>query len=65
MSQRTLEAAILSELRVVAKNSKLRQRDIVEWSTGEVKIVKGETRYKLPVLGVSVAVKIMEVRDVK
>lgn len=58
MSMRTLEAAILKELRVVAKNKKLRQKDIMEWSTSPVKAAEGETLYKLPELSVYVAVKV-------
>lgn len=53
-----LEAAILAELKQVAQNSKLRQKDIMEWRTGEnnVKVEAGETYYYLPGLGVSCAV---------
>ena len=57
MSMKTFEAEILQELRIVAKNKKLRQKDIIEWSTGTVKPHEGETLYKLPIVGVNVAVK--------
>ena len=57
MSIRDLEAAILAELKVVAKNNKLRQKDIMEWSTGEIKPQEGETLYFLPELKVNVSVK--------
>jgi len=58
MSMKTFEAEILQELRIIAKNNKLRQKDIMEWSTGTVKPREGETLYRLPELGVNVAVKI-------
>jgi hypothetical protein len=54
----SLERAVLAELRVVAKNSKLRQKDIMEWSTGKVEAQEGETLYFLPELGVNVSVKV-------
>jgi hypothetical protein len=59
MSMKSLEAAILAELRVVANNKKLRQKDIMEWSTGTVKAEEGETLYFLPMLKVHVSVKVM------
>lgn len=58
MSMKSLEAEILAELKLVAKNNKLRQKDIVEWSTGDVKIEEGETHYFLPDLKINVAVKV-------
>lgn len=59
MGMRELEAAILAELKVVAKNSKLRQKDIMEWRTGDsLKVREGETLFYLPGLQVSVAVKV-------
>lgn len=61
MSLRTLEAAILKELRLVAKKNKLRQKDIVEWRTGDVKAQAGETVFFLPDLRVNVAVRLPEV----
>lgn len=56
MGLRNLEAAILAELKQVAKNNKIRQRDIVEWSTGAVKPQEGEKYFHLPKLGVHVCV---------
>jgi hypothetical protein len=58
MSMRELEASILAELKQVAKNSKIRQKDIMEWSTGEVKAQEGETYFFLPILKVHVCVKL-------
>ena len=57
MGIREVEAAILRELRVVAKESKLRQKDIMEWSTGEIKAREDEKLYFLPDLKINVAVK--------
>lgn len=57
MSLRTLELEILRELRVVAKDAKLRLKDIQEWSTGKIKPHEGEIVYFLPALKMSVAVK--------
>lgn len=58
MSMRELEASILAELKQVARNSKIRQKDIMEWSTGEVKAQEGETYFFLPNLKVHVCVKL-------
>ena len=57
MGEKELERAILSELRVVAKNNKLKLSNIMEWSTGEIKTQEGETLYFLPDLKVNCAVK--------
>lgn len=58
MSFATLERAVLAELKVVAKNSKIRLKDIMEWSTGEIKPQEGETYYFLPDLNVHCCVKL-------
>jgi hypothetical protein len=58
MGMRELEAGILAEARIVTKNKKLRQKDIMEWSTGPVKEVAGEKTYHLPEMGVNIAVKV-------
>ena len=59
MTIRNLEAAILSELKVVAKNSKLRQKDIMEWQLGkELTCQEGETYYYLTLNHASVCVKV-------
>jgi hypothetical protein len=60
MSFATLERAVLAELKQVAKNNKLRLKDIMEWSTGEVKAQEGETLYFLPDLKVWCAVKVAQ-----
>jgi len=58
MSEQSLERAVLAEAKEVTGNKKLKMKDIMEWSTGEVNAQDGEKLYWLPVLGVSVAVKI-------
>ena len=57
MSLRSLESAITSEARRVFLNSKLRVKDIQEWSTGEIKPQAGEVVARLPLNGVWVAIK--------
>jgi len=58
MGMRQLEAAILAELKEIAKDKRLRQKDIMEWRTGRDLVVReGETYYYLPRLGISVAVR--------
>jgi len=52
-----LERAILNEAKTVTGNKKLRMKDIVEWSTGRVKIVEGEKIYHLPELNINIAIK--------
>lgn len=56
-----IEAAILKELKKVSGNNSLRQKDIMEWSTSEVKAQEGEKLYHLKELGVNVAVKLKNV----
>ena len=57
MSMKTLEAAILAEAREVLKNRKLRQKDIAEWSTGEIEAHDGEVVVHLIHIGAYAAVK--------
>ena len=58
MSMRELEAGILAELKQVAKNTKIRQKDIMEWSTGKIEPQDGDTYFYLTLLGVHVCVKL-------
>jgi hypothetical protein len=55
MGIRTLEAEIVQELRDVTGLKSLRQKDIVEWSTGNVKTEAGELLAHLPKLAINVA----------
>ena len=57
MSMRQLEKEILIEAKIVTGNKKLRQKDIMEWSSGEVKAQTGEKIYFLPGLNVNIAIK--------
>ena len=56
---RQLEAEILHELKIVANNKKLRQKDIMEWASGSIKAHDGEEVYHLPELKMDVAIKVM------
>lgn len=56
MSMAPLETAILTEIREIVKNPKLRKKDILEWSTGEPKQEPNEVIVELPKLHVKVAI---------
>ena len=60
MGLRQLESSILHELRSETRNSKLRLKDILEWSTSEAAVDKGmqdgEVKVALPGLGVWCAI---------
>lgn len=56
MSLQTLERAILSELKTVSNNPKLKMKDLLEWSTGEVKPHAGEVVLYLPEMGAYCAI---------
>lgn len=58
MGVRELESAVLAELKQVAGNNKIRLKDIMEWSTGEIKPQEGETYFYLPQLGVHACVRL-------
>lgn len=58
MSMATLEREILVEARKVTGKPKLRNKDIMEWSTGEIKPHNGERVFLLPILHVYIAVPI-------
>jgi hypothetical protein len=57
MSLATLEREIVAEARDVLRNSKLRNKDIQEWSTGKVKAEEGEVVIDLTRIGINIAVK--------
>ena len=57
MSMRALESAITSEARRIFNNPKLRVKDLMEWSTGQIKSQDGEVVEKMPLNGVYVAIK--------
>jgi hypothetical protein len=56
MGMKQLEAAILVGAKIVFHNSKLRQKDIREWSTGKVKPQDGEVVAHIPDPEVYVAI---------
>jgi hypothetical protein len=58
MGIKQLEAEILAELRKLTGNNKIRQKDIMEWSTGTIRPEEGETLYFLPEIKVNVCVKL-------
>ena len=47
MSLATLEREIVGEARVVLKNPKLRLKDLLEWSTGDIKTGEGEVTIRI------------------
>ena len=56
MGMKQLQSEILAEAREVTGKKKLRQKDIVQWTSGTVKPRKGETPFWLPMLKVEIAV---------
>jgi hypothetical protein len=58
MSMKTLEAAILVGACVVLNNPKLRLKDILVWSTGDVEVRDGEVAVRVPDPGVNVCVAV-------
>jgi hypothetical protein len=58
MGMRQVESKILAEAKVITGNKKLRLKDIMEWSTGEIRKRDGENIYYLPETGVNVSVKV-------
>lgn len=56
MSLKTLETEILAQVRVFAGNSKLRKKDLLEWSTGDIKAQEGEKLIRLPSMGINVCI---------
>ncbi len=52
----SLEREILVEAKEVTGNKKLRTKDIMEWSTGEIKAQPGEKLYRLPKLAINIAI---------
>ena len=57
MGMRELEAAVLAEAKIVTGNSKLRMKDIMEWSTGKIKPRVDEELFFLPELKVYIAIE--------
>ena len=57
MSMRQLESAIVSEARSIFRNPKLRVKDLMEWSSGQLTLHDGEIIERMPLTGVFVAIK--------
>lgn len=57
MGIRQLESAITWEARTVFENSKLRVKDVQEWSSAPIKPKPGEVVEKMPLNGVWVAIR--------
>jgi hypothetical protein len=57
MSMRSLESAITAEARSVFLNTKLRVKDLQEWSSAAITPQEGEVAERLPLNGVWVAIK--------
>lgn len=57
MGIRELNKAMLIEAKKITGNKKLKQKDIMEWSTGNIVAQEGEKTYKLPELGIYIAAK--------
>lgn len=57
MSMATLERAVLDGAREVLNNPKLRKKDLMEWSTGDIEPEDGEIVVNVPDPGVFVCVK--------
>ena len=58
MGMRELEQSIIVEAREVSGNTKLKIKDMMEWSTGEIKPHEGEIVLACPRNGVNVAIKL-------
>jgi hypothetical protein len=56
MSLRDLENAILAGAKTVLNNPKLKRKDIMEWSTGDIKPHDGEVVIYIPDPGVNISV---------
>ena len=57
MSMATLERAVLAGAKTVLNNPRLKMKDILEWSTGDITPQDGEIVVHVPDPGVFVAVK--------
>jgi len=55
MAMSGFERQILQELRERTGIRKLKEKDMLEWSTGDIKPKDGETIIRLPFSGVNVA----------
>lgn len=56
MSFASLEREVVAQTRVLLCNAKIRNKDIMEWSTGTPEAQEGEIAVKLSGLGVTVVI---------
>jgi len=56
MGMKELQRAVLAEAKIVTGNKKLRMKDIMEWSTRDIVPHPGEKLYRLPKMGVNIAI---------
>ena len=56
MSLTQLETQIWQECQEILKNQKMRKKDLLEWSTGDVTPEEGETAIRIERLGVNTVV---------
>jgi len=52
----SFEREILIEAKAVTGNTKLKMKDILEWTTGKCEVVLGEKVYHLPGMNVNIAI---------
>ncbi|KKK81615.1 hypothetical protein LCGC14_2811660 [marine sediment metagenome] len=57
MTMASFERVILAEARIKTGNSKLKMKDIMEWSTGDIEAQEGKVLYHLSEVNVNIAVK--------
>ena len=58
MSMTTLNRVVLAESKSVLNNPKLKDRDILEWSTASVKADAGQVTVRLPDLQINICVPV-------
>jgi hypothetical protein len=56
MSMATLEREILAQAKIAVKNPKLKMKDVLEWSTGDVKPQDGEVAIRLDNPGCNICI---------
>jgi hypothetical protein len=65
MGIRQLENTITLEARTIFNNPKLRVKDLIEWSTGEVNPQQGEVVAKMPRSGIYVVINTKHDKRIK
>ena len=52
-----VKISVVGRISMFPEDMQEKMKDIMEWSTGEVKVESGEKLYRLPEMGVNIAVK--------